>query len=86
MARIVVTLLGLTILLSRFGVNVSAFVTALGLGGLALSLAARDTLGDAIAGFTILVDQPFRVGDPLTPPGGAAAPWGCPASSCRTSS
>jgi MscS family membrane protein len=61
--RVVVVILGITILLSYFGVNVTAFAAALGLGGLAFSLAARDTIADAIAGFIILVDQPFRIGD-----------------------
>lgn len=55
--------IALTVLLSHFGVNVSAFAAALGLGGLAISLAARDTVADAIAGMLILVDRPFRVGD-----------------------
>ena len=63
MARIVVVLVGLIILLSHFGINVSGLAAALGLGGLAFSLAARDTIADAIAGFVILVDQPFRIGD-----------------------
>ncbi len=53
----------LTILLSHFGINVTALVAALGIGGLALSLAAQDTLSDAIAGFIILADRPYRVGD-----------------------
>ena len=61
--RVLIVLLGITILLSYFGVNVTAFAAALGLGGLAFSLAARDTVADAIAGFIILVDQPFRIGD-----------------------
>jgi MscS family membrane protein len=61
--RVLVVILGITILLSYFGVNVTAFAAALGLGGLAFSLAARDTIADAIAGFIILVDQPFRIGD-----------------------
>ena len=63
LGRVVVGLLGLTILLSHFGVNITAFAAALGLGGLAISLAARDTIADAIAGFIILVDRPFRIGD-----------------------
>jgi small-conductance mechanosensitive channel len=63
MARIVVVTLGLIILLSHYGVNVSAFLAALGLGGLAFSLAAKDTIADAIAGFIVLVDQPYRIGD-----------------------
>ena len=61
--RVVVAIIGGTILLSHFGVNVTALTTALGLGGLALSLAARDTIADAISGFVILVDRPFRIGD-----------------------
>jgi len=52
-----------SIMLSYFGINITAFAAALGIGGLALSLAAQDTLSDAIAGFLILLDQPFRVGD-----------------------
>jgi small-conductance mechanosensitive channel len=52
-----------SILLSYFGIDITAFAAALGIGGLALSLAAQDTLADAINGFLILLDQPFRVGD-----------------------
>jgi MscS family membrane protein len=63
LGRVILVLLGLSILLSYFGVNVTAFATALGLGGLAISLAAKDTVADAIAGFIILVDRPFRIGD-----------------------
>lgn len=55
--------LGVIIVLDRFGVNVTGLTAALGIGGLALGLAAQDTLADAISGFTILMDQPFRVGD-----------------------
>jgi MscS family membrane protein len=61
--RVVLGVAGLIMLLSHFGVDVTAFAAALGIGGLALSLAARDTIADAIAGFIILVDQPFRIGD-----------------------
>jgi MscS family membrane protein len=63
LGRVILVVLALSILLSYFGVNVTAFATALGLGGLAISLAAKDTVADAIAGFIILVDRPFRIGD-----------------------
>jgi MscS family membrane protein len=63
LGRVVVVIVGLSILLSFFGINVTAFMTVLGLGGLAISLAAKDTIADAIAGFIILVDRPFRIGD-----------------------
>ncbi|MFN2292575.1 MAG: mechanosensitive ion channel domain-containing protein [Anaerolineae bacterium] len=61
--RVVLSIVGVTILLSHFGINVTGFAAALGIGGLAFSLAARDTIADAIAGFIILVDRPFRIGD-----------------------
>jgi small-conductance mechanosensitive channel len=61
--RVILVVVGVTILLSQFGVNIAAVTAALGLGGLAFSLAARDTIADAIAGFIILVDRPFRIGD-----------------------
>jgi MscS family membrane protein len=49
--------------MGRFGIEVSALVTTLGIGSLAVALAAQETLGDMISGFTIMIDQPFRVGD-----------------------
>ncbi len=51
------------ILFAHFGVNITALLAAFGIAGLAFSLAAQDTLADAIAGFIILADQPYRVGD-----------------------
>lgn len=61
--RFIAFMIFITILLSHFGINITAFITALGIGGFAISLAARDTIADAIAGFIILVDRPFRIGD-----------------------
>ena len=62
-ARIFLVAVAVTILLSHFGINITALVAALGIGGLAFSLAAQDTLADAISGFIILADRPYRVGD-----------------------
>jgi small-conductance mechanosensitive channel len=62
-AIVVLIVTGAIVILSYFGVNVTALTASLGIAGLALSLAAQDTLADAIAGFIILIDQPFRVGD-----------------------
>jgi MscS family membrane protein len=61
--RILVLAVGVVIVLDNFGVDVSALLTALGLGGLAISLAAQDTIANMISGVIILIDQPFRVGD-----------------------
>jgi small-conductance mechanosensitive channel len=63
LALLVALVFGLIILLGHFGINVTGFAAALGIGGLALSLAAQDTLADTISGFIILIDRPFRVGD-----------------------
>ena len=62
---IFVVLIGLSTLLSRFGLNTNALTLTLGILGLALTIAGQDVLSDAISGFTILVDQPFRVGDTI---------------------
>jgi small-conductance mechanosensitive channel len=62
-SRILLLITAITILLSHFGINITAFAAALGIGGLAISLAAQDTIRDAIAGFIILIDRPFRIGD-----------------------
>jgi small-conductance mechanosensitive channel len=61
--KVILVLIGLVMLLDRFGVNVNGLVAALGIGGLALSLAAQDTLADAISGVVIYLDEPFRIGD-----------------------
>jgi small-conductance mechanosensitive channel len=50
-------------LLHHFGVNVASLVVSLGVGSLALGLAAQDTLSNMFAGFTLMADRPFRVGD-----------------------
>jgi MscS family membrane protein len=62
-SKIIIIIIGITILLSNFGINVAVLTTTLGIGGFAISLAAKDTIADAIAGVIILVDQPFRMGD-----------------------
>ncbi len=61
--RVIVLILAANVLLGHFGINVTGLAATLGVFGLALSLAAQDTLADAISGFIILADRPFRVGD-----------------------
>ena len=50
-------------MLTHFGVNVASLVVSLGVGSLAIGLAAQDTLSNMFAGFTLMADRPFRVGD-----------------------
>ncbi len=53
----------LAICLSYFGINVTAIVSTLGLGGLAFALAAKDTLSNFFGGITILLDNIYSMGD-----------------------
>lgn len=58
----IVTLAFLTVA-DQLGFNVTSLLTGLGIAGLALSLAAQDTVTNIIAGITILIDRPFSRGD-----------------------
>ncbi len=49
--------------LGQLGVNITALVAGLGIAGIAVGFAARDTLENFISGVTILTDRPFRIGD-----------------------
>ncbi|WP_162053983.1 mechanosensitive ion channel family protein [Pontibacter pamirensis] len=53
----------LTMLGAVFGVNVAGLVAGLGVGGLAIAFAAKESLENLLASFTIFLDQPFVVGD-----------------------
>ncbi|MRR55263.1 MAG: mechanosensitive ion channel family protein [Deltaproteobacteria bacterium] len=53
----------LIVVLKHFGYDVLSLLTALGLGSLAIGLAAKDTLANMISGFTLMIDRPFRIGD-----------------------
>ncbi len=49
--------------LAQFDIDVSALLAGLGIIGIAVGFAARDTLENFISGITILIDKPFRVSD-----------------------
>jgi small-conductance mechanosensitive channel len=63
LAQMGVIFASLAIILQNFGFNLSALLAILGLGGLAVSLAAKETLADMINGFIILIEHPYQVGD-----------------------
>lgn len=62
--------LGSLILLSRLGVKIEALLTALGVGGLAVSLALQDTLSNVFAGIGLLIDRSIDLGDQIKLEGG----------------
>ncbi len=53
----------LMVVFKHFNYDILSLVTALGIGSLAIGMAAKDTLAHVISGFTLMIDRPFRIGD-----------------------
>ena len=62
---VIVWLIGIVMALSNVGVNISALLGTLGIGGIAFALAAQDTVKNVFDAFTILTDKPFSIGDTI---------------------
>ncbi len=62
-AKTLLIVLALLSILSQLGVDVSAFLVGLGVGGLAVALAAKSILENLFGGAVLSLDQPFQVGD-----------------------
>ena len=69
-SKIAVWIIALLVILPIYCVNISALIAALGVGSLAIALAAQDTIANIISGFMIMVDRPFRLDDKVKLPGG----------------
>lgn len=63
LAKLLIWAIGLIFLLDNLGVNISAVVAGLGIGGIAVALAAQTILGDLFSYFVIFFDRPFEIGD-----------------------
>ncbi|MBT3216033.1 MAG: mechanosensitive ion channel family protein [Candidatus Marinimicrobia bacterium] len=63
LARITIIMIGVLIILQSFGLSITPILTAFGVGGLAVSLALKDTLSDFFAGLHILLSQKVRIDD-----------------------
>jgi small-conductance mechanosensitive channel len=61
--NIVVWIIGAIFIIDNIGFNISAIVTGVGIGGIALALASQAILGDLFNYFVIFFDQPFKIGD-----------------------
>jgi MscS family membrane protein len=60
---LIMTLSVFTILGSVFHINVASLIAGLGIGGLAVALAAKESIENLLGSFTIFLDKPFLVGD-----------------------
>ena len=66
-AKIITYVFALVIVMGNiFEVNITALATGLGIGGLALAMASKESLENLLGSFTIFFDQPFTVGDIVT--------------------
>jgi small conductance mechanosensitive channel len=61
--RIVVMLFALVLALDKFGFQVAPLVAGIGVAGLGIGLALQGVLGNLVAGLTIIVTKPFRIGE-----------------------
>lgn len=63
--KLVIWTIALLLILSNLGINVTALIASLGVGGIAVALAVQNILGDLFASLSIAVDKPFEVGDSI---------------------
>ncbi|HEX6201753.1 MAG TPA: mechanosensitive ion channel family protein [Thermoanaerobaculia bacterium] len=66
LAKYVLLSFAIVMALGELGFNVGSLIAGLGILGLAVGLAAQESLGNVVAGLTILWDRPYRVGDNVT--------------------
>ena len=62
-AKMLTWIIGLLFVLQNLQVDVSSLMGSLAIGGLAFSLAAKDTVANVFGSFTIFTDRPFQIGD-----------------------
>lgn len=67
---IAIFLIAVIVILDHFGINIGSLIVSLGVGSLAIALAAQDTLANMIAGFVIMLDRPYRINDRIQLPTG----------------
>ncbi|NMF88312.1 mechanosensitive ion channel family protein [Aromatoleum petrolei] len=63
LGRVVLSAVVLLLILDNMGLNVTALVASLGIGGVAVALAVQNILGDLFASLSIAIDKPFVIGD-----------------------
>ena len=61
--KLLVWSLGLVLAMNNAGYNVGALLAGIGIGGLAMAMAAKDTVANIFGGITVFSDKPFKAGD-----------------------
>jgi small-conductance mechanosensitive channel len=68
--KVLISVMAMIVIFDHFNQNISTLVVSLGVGSLAIALAAQETLANMIAGFVLMIDRPFRIGDRIRLPDG----------------
>jgi small-conductance mechanosensitive channel len=64
-SRVAVYSLVFLLILNNLGIDITALITGLGIGGIAIALAVQNILSDLFSSLTIILDKPFKVGDSI---------------------
>lgn len=67
--KIFLALTGVLVVAQNMGYSISGLLASLGIGGIAIAMAAKDTIANVFGSIMILVDRPFSVGDWIKAPG-----------------
>ncbi|EEF58162.1 mechanosensitive ion channel family protein [Pedosphaera parvula] len=63
--KVFIVVVAVLVTCQNLGINVTAAITSLSIGGLAIGLAAQDTLANLFGAIAVFVDKPFRIGDTI---------------------
>ena len=66
--KFIVIALALSVIAQEWGYEISGLIAGLGLGGLAVALAAQDALSNILGGIVVIIDKPFTIGDWIATP------------------
>ncbi|HTJ41886.1 MAG TPA: mechanosensitive ion channel domain-containing protein [Kofleriaceae bacterium] len=72
-AKVVVVMIAVVSILSELGYPIASILAGLGIGGIAVALAAQKTVENLFGAFALGIDQPFREGDTIKIDGGVAS-------------
>ncbi len=62
-SKIVIIITGLMVILSIWKINITPVIASAGIAGVAVAIAAKDTLANFFGGLSLFVDKPFKIGD-----------------------
>jgi small-conductance mechanosensitive channel len=62
-SKIILWAVGLLLIFSNLGIDITSLIAGLGIGGVAIAFALQNILGDVFSSFSIYFDKPFKIGD-----------------------